>query len=165
MSTQKKSVTKILILFAVSLGFMLLFSVSFLLMSPGSDMALNTGKKWLQILSGAMFWLSLIAAYVLFGIVSAMRKKQAGGSRVSPKHKLPGIITFFSSKEAMVLDILTVVFLVALLVCWFGFKLNNMVVFVFVALFILAFQLRAVFNGENYRYIKSQMSGGKKDED
>lgn len=165
MSSQKKSVKKILVLLAVSVGFMLLFSISFLLMSPGSDLALNTGKKWLQMLSGAMFWLSLIGAYSIYAVVSAMRKKQSGGKRVSDKYKLPGIITFFSSKEAMVFDILTAVFLVALLVCWFGFKLNNMVVFVFVALFMLAFQLRAVLNGENYRYIKSQMSGGKKDED
>lgn len=161
MVSKNKTAKQLLIMFALMLAFMLLFSVSFLLMSPASDLALNHGQKWLQVLSGALFWTSFIAAYTLLVLVNVKRAKLAKHKKVSPKYKLPGIITFFSSKEAIVADVLSAVFLIAVVVCVAILKLNNMFAFVLISLLVLALQLRAVLNGENYRYIKSQMSGGK----
>lgn len=145
------------IVFAVSLLCMVVFAVSFLLMPIANGISLNEGKNGMLYAVGIQFWVSLLVSLILTLAVSLMRKKYAGQDMTFKK--LPGIVTFFSNRESKVADILTVVFLIAFIIC--TFVTDSYLIYVFIFLTVLSFEAHCVLNGKNYTYMKELISGGK----
>ncbi len=146
------------IMFALSLIFGFVFAASFLLMPAASSISLNEGENGLLYLAGALFWSSLILSIVANFIVTVKRKKYFKGKESTNIPKYPGIITFFSSKEAKIADILMIVFFVAFIVC--TIFADGYPIYVFLFLSVLAIQYHCVLNGKNLIYIKELKSGG-----
>lgn len=100
---------------------------------------------------GVLFWAGLVAGCVMLFFVNKHRKSD---DSFRPKKKKPGVISFFSNQQAMLVDILMVIlfvlFLVFLFVPWF----NQGVTVVLMAGFLFAFNMHCVLNGVNFRYIQ-----------
>lgn len=146
------------IMFVLSLIFGFVFAASFLLMPAASNISLNEGENGLLYLTGALFWSSLILSIITTVIVTVKRNNYFKGKENSNLPKHPGIITFFSSKEAKIVDILMIVFLIAFIVC--TIFADGYPIYIFLFLLVLAIQYHCVLNGKNYIYIKELKSGG-----
>lgn len=143
------------IVFIISIFFMLVFSLSFLAMSPASKLALNEGNDTLLIATGIVFWLSLVTAYALFIFVN-FRRKQFLKKQNKEKKNAVGLIRFFSNTPAKIADIATVAGLLLFLV--FSILTDSYFIYVFLAITVFAFQMHCVLNGENYLYINSKIN-------
>lgn len=148
-----------LIMFVLSLIFGFCFASSFLLMPAASSLSLNDGKNGLLYLAGAMFWISLVLAITTTVVVTVKRKNYFNGKDSSVLPKYPGIITFFSTKEAKIVDILMIVFIIAFIVC--TIFADGYPIYIFLFLSVLAIQYHCVLNGKNLIYIKELKSGGR----
>lgn len=142
-------------LFIFSLICMIIFAASFLLMPVANSISLNEGKNGFLYTVGIMFWGSLLVSQVLTLLVSIKRKK---GCEKRDTQKLPGIVSFFSNKEARIADILAAIFIVIFAVCVFA--TDSYLIYVFMFLSVLLFEAHCVLNGKNYKYIKDLISGG-----
>lgn len=140
------------IFFALSAFSLILFALSFILMSPASHMALNENKYGLLYFCGVLFWGSLIASIVFIFFETYNRKKISNNEKMS-SNKLPAIITFFSSKEAIIADVLMFIFLVGFIVCCIAHADQAISLFAF-SIFVLTAEAHCVLNGRNYNYIK-----------
>ena len=146
------------VMFVLSLVFGFVFAASFLLMPEASKISLNEGKNELLYLSGALFWSSLILSVITTAVVTVKRKNYFKGKENANLPKHSGIITFFSSKEAKIADILMIVFLVAFIIC--TIFADGYPIYVFLFLSVLAIEWHGILNGKNYAYIKELKSGG-----
>ncbi len=146
------------IMFVLSLVFGFVFAASFLLMPAASSISLNEGKNGLLYLSGALFWSSLVLSIIATVIVTVKRKNYFKGKENSNLPKHSGIITFFSSKEAKIADILMIIFIAAFIVC--TIFADGYPIYIFLFLSVLAIQYHCILNGKNYIYIKELKSGG-----
>ena len=149
--SKKQNIDKIA--YMLSLFFMLVFSLSFLAMSPASKLALNEGDNSLLIATGIVFWLSLVIAYALFIFVN-FRRKQFLKKRNKEKKSAIGLLRFFSNTPAKIADIATVVGFLLFLI--FSIFTDSYFIYVFLAITVFAFQMHCVLNGENYLYINSK---------
>lgn len=148
-----------IIMFVLSLVFGFVFAASFLLMPAASNISLNERKNGLLYLAGGLFWSSLFISIVTTVIVTVKRKKYFKDKENTNLSKHSGIVTFFSSKEAKVADILMFIFVVAFIVC--TIFADGYLIYVFLFLSVLAIQYHCVLNGKNLIYIKELKSGGR----
>lgn len=144
----------VLAIFCLSVGFMVLFAASFLMMPVANGISLNEGKNGVLYLVGIIFWLSLLMSQILMITVSMKRKAD---EKHNQKKRI-GLISFFSNKEAMIADILTAVFAVIFVIC--VLTTDAYLIYVFLCLTVLSFEMHCVLNGKNYAYIKELKSGG-----
>lgn len=105
-------------------------------------------------LMGVVFWGGLIAGYVLLFIVNKHRKQKSSSQKAEKKPKF-GIITFFSNKPAIIADVVMCLSLVLTIVFTFVHVLNDGLWTVFGSIFLCAIHLHIIFNGANFKYIKS----------
>ncbi len=144
----------VLSIFYLSIGFMALFAASFLMMPVANGISLNEGKNGILYLVGIVFWLSFLLSQVMMITVSIKRKAD---KRYSKKKRL-GLISFFSNREATIADILTAVFTAVFVIC--TLTTDSYLIYVFLCLAVLSFEMHCVLNGKNYAYIKELKSGG-----
>jgi hypothetical protein len=130
---------------------MLLMSTSFLLMPAASERALNGEGRWLMM-TGFLFWLPLIASYLLLFFANRCRRNQVGRDR--PRGvKTWGLFRFFSNPWAVASDIIFVIGLAGFL--WFLFRAQERyATYIFLFAAVTALPLHGVFNGVNFRYIR-----------
>lgn len=112
----------------------------------------NGFRRFIAFFTGVVFWAFLIAGYVLFAIVSNRRKAD---KRAKIADKRPGIICFFTSKEAKIADIGMFAAIMLSLVFSFVPGISVAVRIIFIALLVLSVQMHCILNGVNYRYIRS----------
>ncbi len=146
-------------IFAVSSIFKFLFAASFLMMPFASNISLNEEKNGFLYFVGALFWATLILSVVTSILLTKKQKAYFLGKENTNLPKRPAIITFFSSKEAKIADILMIVFIVAFILC--TILTDSYLIYVFLFLSVLFVELHCLFNGKNYLYIKELKSGGK----
>jgi len=152
----KDKVSKTMFILSIVFGF--IFAASFLLMPEASRISLNEEKNGFLYLSGALFWSSLILSVITTAVVTVKRKNYFKGKKNVNLPKHSGIITFFSSKEAKIVDILMIVFLVAFIIC--TIFADGYPIYVFLFLSMLAIEWHCILNGKNYIYIKELKFGG-----
>lgn len=145
----------LIITFTLSLLCMVLFAASFLLMPAANSVSLNEGKNGFLYAVGITFWIMLVASQVFMLIVSLKRRKDSEKGKTK---KLPGVISFFSNKEAKMADLSAIVFIIAFIICVFA--TDSYLIYVFLFLAVLSFEAHCVLNGKNYIYIKELISGG-----
>lgn len=124
---------------------------------PFSDLDTAGVPRVLAYVSAAVFWAGLLAEIIFYILAcrscSSIEKilKQNGSKTL--KNQRIGLITFFSCKEACVVDILCLVsFLMAVVMTIFN--LNYSFLMAGIIVFIISFNLHCFFNGKNYKYIK-----------
>lgn len=112
--------------------------------------------RFIAYFTGAAFWSFLIAGYVLLAVVSNRRKAD---KRTKVTDKRPGILCFFTSKEAKIADIGMFAAILFVLVFSFIPGISVAVRIIFIALLVLSVQMHCILNGVNYRYIRLLTEG------
>lgn len=135
---------------AAAIAFMLLLSISFLLMPTANRIALNDEKNGLLYFSGVLFWLSVVMETVMLIIYAIKSKKMQSGDRAKG---LPGAFRFFTNKAARIIDPLAAIALIGFAVC--VFITDKYVTYVFLAAALFLVQLHCVVNGRSFEYINS----------
>lgn len=139
---------------------------------PFSDLDTAGVPRVLAYVAAAVFWTGLIIEIIFFipahRSCSNIEKTLEQNGRRTLKNQKPGLITFFSCKEACVVDILCVVSLLTAAVMII-FNLNYSFFTAVIIVFIISFNLHCFFNGKNYKYLKEiqkfiRSQGAKKDE-
>lgn len=140
---------------------------------PMVDMVSSSSQRIFSTILAILFYLGLITEIMFFILATKqcnvieerlikIGSKSFRGARI-------GVISFFTCREAMIVDILTVVLLV-LMILLIVLKVTNDWLFVIVAvLFFFSFNLHCFLNGKNYKYLKEikkfiKKQGAKKDE-
>lgn len=153
----------------MNLVIVMLFISSFsLLLSFFGDYNGNVFNIIMAYAVGVLFWGFLIAAYVLLAVVNSKRKKldkdnkedsqnyrDEHAKRYTNAHKKgnkPGIITFGSSRLAIVFDIVMIIALILTIVFSFIPPLGSIAVVCFSVL-VFAIHMHCILNGVNFRYI------------
>ena len=127
-------------------------SLTFAAFGGGSS---STGI-WITVIPGIVFWGCLVAGYVLLFIISRHRRDYEKNEKRAGKHTrkpIPGIITFFSSPTATLVDIAMIVVFVLTLVFAFIPDFNQKVLVVIIAVLIFLVQAHCILNGVNFKYI------------
>ena len=128
---------------------MCLMAVSSVFFALFSFVDYNSVEKSARIWSftiSSVFWIALIAAWVLRLVLYKQLKKN---NDMSGK---PGIITFFSNNYAKIADIVMITaFVLSVIFLFTG--LPNIIKLIFISLFILGFQLHIALNGKVNKYI------------
>lgn len=140
-------------LLILSMAFFLLFGISFLLMplGGGSRTGLEeTGPSAMTLLSGGLFWASLLGGIVTQVMAAAQwRAWRKKNSRTASRGI--GIFSFFRNKFAMAADITVPVSLIALII---AMKLTNgagYICFVLIGLLTFSFSMHCICNGKVFR--------------
>ena len=150
---KQKQISKILFL---SIMFMFLFSISFLIMPIASQKSFE-GKPILLILNGIWFWLTGIISLILFMIANKRRKKQIQDISNIENNK-PGILQFFSNIWAKVADCLFLLSLIGLII-FIIILPQSYFLFVFAFFSVFTFLMHCVLNGKNFKYIINSNQG------
>ncbi len=139
---------------------------------PFSDLDTTGVSRVLAYVSAAVFWAGLSAEIIFYILAhrscSSIEKVLEQNGSKTLKNQRMGLITFFSCKEACVVDILCIVSLLTAAIMII-FNLNYSFFTVVLIAFIISFNLHCFFNGKNYKYLKEiqkfiRSQGAKKDE-
>ena len=125
--------------FAVSACSVLLIRVS----SFGEDPVL----KALAYLVGILFWGGLISGLIITARLS--RSRPAG---FSPSDKRPGVLRFFSSKEAKICDTVFIVFVILFLISRTIAGFDHPITLILLCAALFSGYLHSILNGKNYAY-------------
>ena len=160
-----KTVKKMLIAMSVSL-FVSAFITSLSPLAPVNGP--NEPVHPIIIIEGIIFYSGLICGYVLFLIANSHRKKIIQDDKKARRKQQgkPGVIVFFSSKPAMVVDIIAMVSLLLSIICLFanGF-LPIWLQHIIISTAIFTVQMHAFVNGVNFNAAfcnenKKEIKGG-----
>ncbi len=154
---------KDILLMKLVVSLLMVSSVS-ILFAIFADVDGNTANVIMAYAGAGLFWLTLIAGYVLLGVVSGHRKKYDNTQKYSQGHmkvsSRPGAFCFFSNKLAMIADIAMLASFVITLMFIFIPSFNQNVAVFFVAILIFSVHMHCILNGVNFRYIKSLINKG-----
>lgn len=128
-----------------------------LLLIPKSNVRGNGAEKVLSLIIAIIFWIGIIIEIVMLIMANSNRKNSLPANR---KHiGTIGALTFFSNREASIVDIILCVSLITLTILTIGnieVGLLNIIVIVIV---FLSFNFHCFFNGKNYKYFKTINKG------
>ena len=119
-----------------------------------ADFGGSPQQKTIGFLIGAVFWLGLIAGYILLWFINKYRKEHIAKSKKRWRKRKPGIISFFQSFYGMIADVLCLLsFDAALISAILADKKPGWLTYFLIAFFIFSLQMHGILNGENFRYI------------
>lgn len=125
---------------------------------PVFDTYLMKYGSFFSVLPAIMFWLGIIIE-AIFSVLAYMNcnaiekvlirqgKKTFHGTK-------PGIIRFFTCKEAVITDIVFIVSFIAVILSVVFNIVNDWIFIIAVLMLFFSFNLHCFFNGKNYKYLK-----------
>lgn len=113
-------------------------------------------QQIIEKVSAVLFWICVIVeiAAMYLGSKERYQIEQKGYRSRSIKNSKIGIVSFLKNREAIIVDIVLILFalITVILTC---FKVEvAWVVTVNISILFLSFNLHCIFNGKNYRYLK-----------
>ncbi len=138
----------------ISIAFFFLFSVSFLLM-PFGDSTSSESVSVYTLISGSLFWISLLSGIFTQVFLSHRRKKWYVKNHVIEGRfsgKL-GLVSFFSNTEATVADVICMISFSALAISMVLTHGVGYVCYIFLSVFVFSFSMHCILNGKNYYHI------------
>lgn len=141
----------------ISVFCFLLLAISFLLMPFGTTATADKISA-VTLISGIVFWASIVLGIVAQCVLSSRRKAWYSKNRIKKsrvKQKI-GLISFFKNTYAAIADIglaLSLTGLIAVLIVTQG---TGYVCYVFISLFVFSFSMHCILNGKNYYYVINQ---------
>lgn len=140
------------LLFAFNILFLVMISLSVLLMPYNSKTDGVTGMK---ILTGVMFWSGLIGTIFFAGLINYFRRKDKLFNKAAEKYNKFALIHFFQNRPAKVFDVMLI-----LAVSGFAFvlifDLNLFFKFSFLSAIIFSFGMHCMLNGINFVYVMNK---------
>ena len=137
------------ILLYISMGGFLLMSASFLLMPVNA----------LRVLPGLLFWSGLLVGVAVQILLEHRRRAFFAEHRVkreSMQKPRCGLLTFGSSREAVIIDYALPISFALMILAFILTKGYGYVCYVFIATTLSAFCLHCITNGRIYFHIKNQ---------
>lgn len=133
----------------------LLFISSFsLILSLFGDYSGNAFNIIMAYAVGVLFWGGLIAGYAILAVINSHRKNSPVNKTDRSADRV-GIISFFSNRIAIIFDCAMPVLLILAIVFMF-IPINNQVLTVIIySLLVFSIHMHCLFNGMNFKYIKS----------
>lgn len=151
MKTKKFRMSLLLAMMCPVAGALALLSILFV------DSDKNNVHRVLSYVIAAVFWLSLILTQLFLWIANAERKsvERKLKKKLSDKNSRPGIISFFSSKEAKIAD--AVMLISAAIVAFLAIKGISIgwMVLSAISMFFLSLNMHSFLNGRNYKALKA----------
>jgi hypothetical protein len=129
---------------------MFLMSLSFIYMPYASDRARDGGELALR-LSGAWFWVTLLAGYALFILADRGRKKLSEKRKKDRPKERAGIARVFSNSWARAADVACAVSLLSFLIVMLAQPQSRAAYFLLSAVVFTA-HMHCVLNGANFRF-------------
>ncbi len=141
----------------ISIAFLLMLSISFLLMLPEDDSSI-VEKSVFMFVSGGMFWVSSIMLVISQIVLSRQRKKWYAVNKVRKDigSRRLGVISFFSNTLATVADIISVLSLVGLVIAMVASKGGGYICFVLISIFVFSFGMHCILNGRVYYFVTNK---------
>lgn len=148
MSTIKQANT-LLLLSTISFFIM---SVDFMFMPIGSN-DITHDYRWLDIITGLLFWIGLIVGTVLFVIYISKCKKlynENHGNKNVYQEKHIGLITFFSNKEAMIADVALLVSVVLFAILMIFTDRTSYICYISISILVFSFIMHCILNSKSF---------------
>lgn len=138
-----------ILLFATLTAYFIM-SVDFMLMPIGiSNPAKNS--RAIDVITGLIFWLSLMAGTTLFVIYAKKCKRLFEQSSLNAgSQKRIGLISFFSNRAAMISDIVCIASLILFAVLMIFTKRTAYFCYVVLAILVFSFVSHCILNGKAY---------------
>lgn len=127
-------------------------SLNFLIMPVGNSVT-DKSMRWLDILTGLIFWLGLIFGSVLYVIFSRECKKwykNNKGNKDIYKEKKIGLISFFSNRMALVADICLIISILLFAVLMIFTDRTSYICFISIMLLVFSFTMHCILNGKSF---------------
>jgi len=131
-------------------GFLFLCTLAIALMPWGNAMKDKT--MLIMYCSGAAFWVGIIGTIYMALKINRSRKVSYRFNELFGNRKQLGLIHFFQNTEAMIVDVVMVISLIALIIARLC-SANLQVIYVIIAVFVFSFGMHCMLNGMNYKYI------------
>lgn len=111
----------------------------------------------LTVLIAILFWVCLIAGYVLLYVISRHRKEFERNAPREKRRRIktnnrPGIIRFFSNPAATAADFAMIGFFILDLVFMFIPGISQTVTYILLACLVFAIHMHCILNGVNFEY-------------
>ena len=140
---------------------------------PLVDLSGTSAQKVFALVLALLFWLGILCEILFFVLANKQcniiedRLIQKGSK--SFKGKKIGLISFFSCREAIAADVLSIISLAAVILLIIFKATNEWLFIVIAAIFFFSFNLHCFLNGRNYKYLREiqkffKKQGAKKDE-
>ena len=114
---------------------------------------IKTSTKIPIYMDGALFWIAFISTVRMVVKINRSRRRSPSFNERYGELKKLGLIHFFQNKEAVIMDAMMFVSLIAFIVVRF-LRWSTTVCFLFVSMFLFSFGMHCMLNGINYIYIK-----------
>ena len=138
------------LLLILSVFCFLLLGLTFILMPIDSD-ATEAETSVITLVTGVLFWFSLVMGLVTQVILSVRRKKNLSVNR---KDGLKiGFISFFKNIYATIADIGMVCSLIGLVITMIVTQSTGFLCYVFAGIFVFLFCMHCILNGKVFYYI------------
>lgn len=136
-------------MFTTYVGFLCLWSISFLLMPLSSS---SKEKSFLLFLPGLSFWIGLLGTIVTAFYINIRRKRSFRFNALYPDMKKIGVVHFFQNQWAVVFDITLFVSIIGYVIAKIYIR-GLTIQFIFLSLFAFSFGMHCMLNGICYEYI------------
>lgn len=114
---------------------------------------IKTGTRVPIYMDGALFWIGFISTVRMAVKINSSRRRSASFNKRYGKQKKLGPVHFFQNREAVLMDVMMFVSLIAFIAARF-LRWNTTVRFLLVSMFLFSFGMHCMLNGINYIYIK-----------
>ncbi len=148
---------KLVLLQLSSIFCFLIFALSFMLMSIGSQ-TVSDKLSTTSLIAAILFWASILAGLVIQIILTKLVKNWLAANKVD-NESLPkriGIISFFKNKLAAIFDILMFGGLIGLVAAFIATQGIGFLCYVFLSLFVFSFAMHCILNGKKYFVISNR---------
>ncbi len=127
------------------------------LCTPLGNLYGTVGQRALSYILAGVFWASFMGEFILIYCAEQIRKKleQKREHKKVRRRTLPGVFCFFTSRLAMIADMVCLLSVILLLL-FSCFEIgHSFALLLFFAFFLLSFHLHSILNGKIYRCIKN----------
>lgn len=143
--------------FYISISALIIATVSLFFIPMVNINGIGVSRVFAYVI-GALFWLSVIAEQIFFWRANLFRHKlemqmQKNGGKII-KRRI-GIISFFKNKEAVIVDIILFMSVIAVAIILILNIMSDWLIILCLAILFISFNLHCILNGINYMYIKS----------
>ena len=122
----------------IAIGCLIVSSLT-VMASPYVDIEGTVHQKILSYIIGILFWISLICGWTLwFGLNWTLKKN---GSFSKKKERLPGILRFFSTPQAIVSDCIFIISIILVLLSGLHIINSSIVEMISVTIMLITFHL------------------------
>lgn len=134
-------------------------SIDFMLM-PISDYITGRSVRWVDIITGLLFWASLVIGITFCILYSKLCKEWYSNINTEKdvyKERKAGLFTFFSNPYAFLADLILIISFIAFIALMIFTDRTNFICYFVITLFVFSFIMHCILNGKSF-YVQYTLS-------